>query len=276
MPTAPRVSLHRTKVLVTGAATGSIGGETARLLREWGADVVTTTRSSTPPLDLGDPRSVRAFATWYAQEHGTLDVLINNAGVHLDLMSSWQQPHLLPDGLEVHWRVNYLGTMHLTSLLVPLMGSGSRIVNVVSKLHHRGRNAALFGPAEKYSSWDAYGTSKLALVHTTQEQQDRYDGIDAFCLHPGEVLTDIATKGLAEHRVISAVRTALRPLEALVLATPTEGAQTSVFVATQSGLPGGEYFARCAVAPKNPEAADRTVSARLWDQTQEWLSQLSR
>jgi NAD(P)-dependent dehydrogenase (short-subunit alcohol dehydrogenase family) len=180
------------------------------------------------------------------------------------------------DGHEVHWRINYLGTMHLTSLLVPLMRRGSRIVNVVSKLHRRGTNAALFASAAKYSSWDAYGTSKLALVHATQEQQARYDGIDAYAVHPGEVLTDIATKGLAEHRRISAVRSALRPLEALVLATPEEGAQTSVHVATSRGLPGGAYFARCAVATASPEAADRAVSTRLWDQTEDWLAQLSR
>lgn len=276
MPSAPRVDLTGQQVLVTGAAAGSIGGETARLLREWGAEVVTTTRSSNPPLDLSEPRSVSDFASWYAETHGSLDVLVNNAGVHLDLMSSWKQPHLLADGFEVHWRINYLGTIHLTSLLVPLMGRGSRIVNVVSKLHKRGSNAALFAPAAAYSSWDAYGTSKLALVHATQEQQDRYDGIDAYSLHPGEVLTDIATKGLADHSRISAVRGALRPLEALVLATPEEGAQTSLFVATQPDLPGGAYFAKCAVAPASAEAADREVSARLWDQTQEWLAQLSR
>jgi NAD(P)-dependent dehydrogenase (short-subunit alcohol dehydrogenase family) len=219
---------------------------------------------------------VKDFAGWYAETHRTLDVLVNNAGVHLDLMSSWKQPHLLADGVEVHWRINYLGTMHLTSLLLPLMGMGSRIVNVVSKLHSRGTNAALFAPAATYSSWDAYGTSKLALVHATQEQQDRYAGIDAFSLHPGEVLTGIATKGLANHSRISAIRGALRPLEALVLATPAEGAQTSLFVATQPGLAGGAYFAKCAVAPASPEAADRAVSARLWDRTQEWLAQLSR
>jgi NAD(P)-dependent dehydrogenase (short-subunit alcohol dehydrogenase family) len=149
MPPAPRVDLTGRTALVTGAAAGSIGGETARLLREWGADVVTTTRSSTPPLDLADPGSVRAFAAWYATTHGTLDLLLNNAGVHLDLMSSWKQPHLLADGVEGHWRINYLGTMHLTSLLVPLMNRRSRIVNVVSKLHRRGTNAALFGPAAR-------------------------------------------------------------------------------------------------------------------------------
>jgi NAD(P)-dependent dehydrogenase (short-subunit alcohol dehydrogenase family) len=149
IPSAPRVDLTGKRILVTGATAGSIGGETARRLEEWSADVVTTPRSSSPPLDLSDPASVRAVAGSFAEKHESLDVLVNNAGVHLDLMSSWKQPHLLADGVEGHWRINYLGTMHLTSLLVPLMNRRSRIVNVVSKLHRRGTNAALFGPAAR-------------------------------------------------------------------------------------------------------------------------------
>jgi NAD(P)-dependent dehydrogenase (short-subunit alcohol dehydrogenase family) len=35
-----------------------------------------------PPLDLVDPRSVRAFAKTFLATHDTLDVLVNNAGVN--------------------------------------------------------------------------------------------------------------------------------------------------------------------------------------------------
>ena len=44
-------------------------------------------------------------------------------------------------------------------------------VNVVSKLHDRGRNEWLFAPVTPYDSWAAYGTSKLALVHEAAEVQ---------------------------------------------------------------------------------------------------------
>jgi NAD(P)-dependent dehydrogenase (short-subunit alcohol dehydrogenase family) len=274
-PRAPRVDLAGKKVVVTGAAPGSIGGETASLLGNWGADVVTTTRTGgSQPLDLTDPGSVRGFAEWYAATHGALDVLVNNAGVHLDLMSSWKEPHLLADGQEVHWRTNYLGTMHLTQLLLPalLATPDARVVNVVSKLHHRGTNAALFEPRAAYSSWNAYGDSKLALVHATRELQRRH-GLRAYALHPGAVFTDIATKGLAGHRVVGAVRRVARPLERRFLLTAEEGAQTSAFCATQPDLPGG-YYDGCAPARASAQADDAEVSARLWDQTQEWLSEL--
>jgi NAD(P)-dependent dehydrogenase (short-subunit alcohol dehydrogenase family) len=87
-PSAVPVDLTGRTVLVTGAAPGSIGGETARVLRDWGATVVITTRSGgSHPLDLTDGASVRAFAAWFTAEHAALDVLVNNARVHLDGMS---------------------------------------------------------------------------------------------------------------------------------------------------------------------------------------------
>jgi len=111
-------------------------------------------------------------------------------------------------------------------------------------------------------------------VHATLELQRRYAAshVHAYCLHPGEVLTDIATKGLAGHPRISALRRLLRPMEALVLLTPVEGAQTSVFVATQPELEGGRYFVTCRPVPPAPDAADADTSERLWKQTQDWIS----
>ena len=73
--------------------------------------------------------------------HGErLDVLINNAGVHLDLMSAWKEPRLTDDGFEIQWRTNYLGTMHLTHELRAALETTAgatgeaRVVNVVSSL----------------------------------------------------------------------------------------------------------------------------------------------
>jgi retinol dehydrogenase-12 len=278
-PTAPHVDLTGRTMVVTGTAPGSIGGETARILREWGATVVTTTRSTpvgrtTHPLDLTSVASVQAFASWYGENHGPLDVLVNNAGVHLDLMSRWKEPHLLEDGFEVHWRTNFLGTMHLTSLLMPFLAPGGRVVNVSSKLHTRGKNSWVLSGLEPYGSWDAYGTSKLALQHATNELQRRHPELVANSLHPGEVYTDIATKGLAGHRFVGGVRKVLAPVERRMLQTPVEGAQTSVLVATAPDLTGGRYFAKCVVKEPNPELRDTAVSAELYDRTQTWIASL--
>lgn len=265
-PLAPRVDLSGTTAVITGAAAGSIGAALAVAMREWGADVVTTTRSGvgdSRPLELTDRASVDAFAASLAGRR--IDVLVNNAGVHLDLLSRWHAPHLV-DGHEIHWRTNYLGTMHLTHRLLPQVG---RVVNVVSKLHARGRNAWLFAPVEPYSSWDAYGTSKLALVHATNELARR--GHPAFSVHPGEVFTNIADKGLDGHRLLGAVRRTLAPLERRALMSPTEGAQSVLLAATAPDLPNGSYLRRCQVAPASPEADDAAVAGRLWEQTADWV-----
>src|SRR5690349_14736714 len=112
-------------VLVTGATPGSLGHATAQALVARGDEVVVTARSRVPAvvaacgartgheLDLADAGSVASFASWLAGEVGRLDVLVNNAGVHLDLRSQWKQPQLV-DGHEIHWRTNYLGSAHLT------------------------------------------------------------------------------------------------------------------------------------------------------------------
>lgn len=274
---AARVDLSGRRVLVTGASPGSLGAATAHALADWGADVVTTSRSGTTghALDLADAASVDRFADWYVREHGALDVLVNNAGIHLDLRASWREPHLTPDGHELHWRTNYLGTMHLTHRLLPLLlrAGDARVVNVVSKLHVRGRNEFLFAELTPYHSWDAYGLSKLALVHATNELARRHSGVRAYAVHPGSVYTHIADRGLEEHRLLAAVRRVFAPLERRTLLSPEQGAQTTVHCASAPELPTG-YYRDCAPARPSPEADDAAVAARLWDDTAAWVAVL--
>jgi retinol dehydrogenase-12 len=100
-----------------------------------------------------------------------LDVLINNTDIHLDLLSRWSAPALSADGVELQWRTNYLGSLYLSHLLLPLLVSttektgDARIVNVVSMLHSRGRSDHFFEPNRPYNSWDACGQSKLPLSY---------------------------------------------------------------------------------------------------------------
>lgn len=292
---ASRADLSGRVVIVTGASPGSIGFETARTLAQWGARVVITTRSDPGAtvarlrerlgdtadlggevLDLSDRASVSAFVARFASAHDRLDVLVNNAGLHLDLLSEWKAPTRL-DGHEIHWRTNYLGTMDLTHALLPmLLGTAShagdaRVVNVVSMLHARGENADFFTAPAKYDSWKAYGTSKLALVHATFELQRRHPALRAYCLHPGAVYTGIAAKGLAGHAVIGFVRRVLAPIESWFLLTPEEGAQTSVHCASEPGFEGGRYFRNCEVATHSPQADDALVSSRLLVDTLHWI-----
>jgi NAD(P)-dependent dehydrogenase (short-subunit alcohol dehydrogenase family) len=268
--------------LVTGSGPGSLGEATASALREHGR-VITTRRSGQPgddfhPLDLADADSVRGFADWLAHATDRLDVLVNNAGIHLDLRRKWKQPHLV-DGHEVHWRTNYLGTAQLTRLLLPTLlrtaaGVGeARVVNVVSKLHARGRNDWLGGTVTPYDSWDAYGASKLALVHEAAEIERRYGarGVHGYSLHPGSVYTKVADRGLETAPVLGRLRKLLAPLERRTLTSPEVGARTTVWCATSPEAVPGAYHRRSAVAEASPEAADLDAGAELWDRTSAWV-----
>jgi retinol dehydrogenase-12 len=300
-PLADAIALPDRRVIVTGAAVGSIGFETARILASRGARVTVTTRSAPQsladclnaaldsdgvpveamPLDLAQRVSVDTFVADYRRRHGdALDILINNAGIHLDLLSQHKTPQLSADGIEIHWRTNYLGTMQLTLGLLPALlasartSGDARIVNVVSQLHHKGDNAGLFTAPARHDSWVSYGLSKLALVHATFELQRRYgdEGLQAYCLHPGAVYTHIADKGLSGHPVIERIRKALAPIERYFLLTPTEGAQTSIHCASAPQLHGGRYFRNCAPYPASRDADDADVAARLWAQTERWIA----
>jgi retinol dehydrogenase 12 len=299
-PAAARADLAGRNFIVTGAAPGSLGFETAAALAAWGASVVVTTRSNPRaavaalqarlpdgggtrlaghPLDLAQAESVARFTAWFGAQYGALDALVNNAGVHLDLLSQWREPQLLADGLEIHWRTNYLGTAHLTRRLLPLLQQtarsrgGARIVNVSSMLHNRGRNDLLFAPQPRYNSWVAYGLSKLALIHHSFELQRRHAaaGVQAYCLHPGAVYTNIADKGLAGSPGIAAMRKTLAPVERLFLLTAQEGAQTQLHCATSPAAEGGRYYVKCRPAQPSADAGDATVAARLWEETEGWI-----
>ena len=305
-PFAQAADLRGKIAIVTGTAPGSIGFETAKGLARQGAAVTITSRKAPEAaaqllreglaregiqatihvhaLDLCDAASVAAFADWHRARHdGRLDLLVNNAGIHLDLLSQWKAPKLSADGHEIHWRTNTLGTLHLTHLLLPSLQAAAqrsgdaRIVNVVSQLHAKGRNDSLLTPPARYNSWVAYGNSKLALVHATYELQRRFAqarGVQAYCLHPGAVYTNIADKGLAGNPMIERVRKIMAPVEAYFLLTPEEGAQTSLYCATEAGLKGGRYFQNCQPRDSSPDSLDAAVSAEIWDHVSAWIRSL--
>lgn len=297
-PFAEKQDLRGKTVIVTGCAQGSIGFETARILASWGAKAIVTTRSNAEKLvealraatqggevdghvlDTTSVTSVTEFAAWFKKTHGEqLDILINNAGVHFDLLSQWKEPHLTADGFEIQWRTNYLGVMHLTHILLPLLQAtgrktgDARIVNVASQMHSKGYNAGLWGDYP-YNSWTAYGMSKLALIHATAELQRRFaktDHLQAYCLHPGAVFTNIADKGLAGNNALQAVRHTFASVEKFMLLTPEEGAQTSVHCATNPTAVGGQYYQQCKPHTASADSQDAAVAARLWEETEKWV-----
>ena len=306
---AQATNLTGKHAIVTGCGLGSLGFENAKTLARWGAVVIVTTRGNTASvihalknelalenisalidghdLDLADAESVSGFCQWYQQHYGQrLDMLINNAGIHLDLMSKWKEPKLSSDGYEIQWRTNYLGSAQLTLKLLPLLQhtanthGEARIVNVVSQLCSRGNNVALFDPDTSYNSWKFYGLSKLALVHFTFELNRRYfkkDKLKSYCLHPGSAngtYTNVANKGFAGSPVIAFLRKLGAPIERLFMSTAEEGAQTQIYCATSPEAESGHYYHNCQIRETTDDTQDEKVAGRLWQETQDWMNKL--
>lgn len=306
-PMAERVDLSGRCIIVTGASPGSIGYETARTLAAWGADVVGTCLSDSEllqrslrealsgsghdagkftarRLDLCDAASVAAFAAWYTESYtGRLHVLINNAGVHKGVFSRKKIPPPSPDGFEIHWRTNYLGAFHLTSLLLPALkqtaaqSGDARVINVASHLHDSVDNDSLFNHPVRYDSWAAYGKSKLALVHFSFELQRRFadaHNLQSAAVNPGSVATNLTRTEIAEHSIAAPLRRIMPRLDSLILLRPEHGAQTSIMCASRKTLRGGGYYERCALAEAAGTTQDQAVAKRLWDHSEQWLSTL--
>ena len=302
-PMARPTELAGRHVIVTGASNGSLGYVIAHQLASWGAQVVATCLRdpdslqqalraeldadaagglTVRALDLSDRGSVTAFADWHRERFGArLHVLINNAGILRDLLPRRREAERSPDGFEIHWRTNYLGTFHLTSLLLPMLiecaqaGGDARVLNVTSHQHMRGRNDRLFAGVGGDNAWNAYGQSKLALIHMALELNRRHGGTGNFravALHPGSVYTNLVAGGLRSYVRLNAIRPLLAKLARTVLLTPMQGAQTALFCATDDGLEGGRYYERCALSRPSTDALDAAAAERLWDASADWLA----
>ena len=305
---AEEVDMSGRNVIVTGASPNSIGYETAKTLASWGATVVVTSlndvelmesslrrdlriigadekKIAAHALDLCDVDSVNNFTTWYRKNYNDrLHVLVNNAGIHRNILNPRKKPPLTKDGFEIHWRTNFLGTFHLTSLLLPILkqngleSGDARVVNVTSHLHDRVKNKSMFNNDEKdYHSWDAYGLSKLALIHFTFEIQRRFAGeynLQSAAVHPGSVKTNLLKTEEFEGRIRYLLNRVCSALTSFVLLRPIFGAQTSVMCASTQTLQGGSYYVRCETAESSGETKDRDVSKLLWDKSDAWVKTL--
>lgn len=307
-PMAEEVDMSSRNVIVTGAAPDSIGYETARILASWGAAVVVTStddvelmesslrkdlriagadekKITSHRLDLCDVGSVNDFTTWYRKNYNDrLHVLVNNAGIHKNILNPRKKPPLAKDGFEIHWRTNFLGTFHLTHLLLPVLkrsgleSGDARVVNVTSHLHDRVKNRSMFNGGEDYNSWDAYGLSKLALIHFTFEIQRRFAGkynLQSAAVHPGSVMTNLMRTQEYEGRIGYILNRICSALASVVLLRPVFGAQTSVMCSSKYPLQGGKYYARCEEAESSDDTKDRDASRLLWDNSDAWVRTLA-
>ena len=144
-------------------------------------------------IDLASLASVASFARKMVERGEQITLLMNNAGTMETGL------HITEDGLERTVSVNYVGPYLLTRKLLPLMGAGSRIVNMVSCTYAIGKLdfPDFFLRGRKGSFWriPIYSNTKLALTLFTLElaARVRERGIVVNAADPGIVSTDIIT-----------------------------------------------------------------------------------
>lgn len=283
------------EVIVTGANSG-LGLCTAQALAQAGASVTMAVRDvakgdgakaqiignigsdaniSVARLDLADLASVRDFAqTWSAAHPAGLDLLINNAGI----MAIPRRP--TADGFETQFGTNHLGHFALTALLWPALiaRTFSRVVTVSSQAHRMGRmNWDDLMGEHRYSSWGAYGQSKLANLLFTLGLQQRIDdaglGVLALAAHPGYSSTNLQAAGPAMRG--SNLGAKFVGIGNRILAQPAEmGALPTLYAATAPNLPNGSYIGPDGFLEQrgHPKVVDRSARAKdVADADRLWL-----
>jgi short-subunit dehydrogenase len=198
------VKLKGSTVIVTGASSG-IGRETARAFARAGSNVVLASRNVEAleglakeleplpgrglvvPTDIADREAVKAMVDRTVNEFGSIDVLVNNAG--LGLNAPIVEGSL--ENIRHLFEVNLFGAIHCIQAVAPHMKERRRgtIVNVSSIV---GRLASPYNGA--YSATKA-GLS--ALTDSLRLELQPY-GVKVTAIYPGYTITGFQRNVLSE------------------------------------------------------------------------------
>ncbi len=195
------IDLSGQTALVTGASRG-IGRAIARALSASGARVAlhyNTQREQAERIaasldhdpiclqaDLSDPVACEALFSDTLRTFGRLDVLVNNAGVAIELPIEAPTDRWL-EGWQTTMAVNLQAAELLCRLALRYFKTheeGGRIINIASRAAFRGDTA----------DYMAYAASKAGVVALTKSIARAFgkDGVAAFVVAPGFTRTDMA------------------------------------------------------------------------------------
>lgn len=270
------------KVVIITGADGGMGQEHVRATVKAGYEVVmgchhpekgravrdrlaaeTGGSISVIPLDLASFDSIYAFVEEVRNRYGHVDLLLNNAGVLLHKAGQTEQ------GIEKTVGVNYLGHYLLTRQLLPLIPSGSRIVNMVSLTIRYGKiDHDIFTPVDEkhFNRFRTYSDSKLALLYFTLDLADELKdkGILVNCADPGIVSTNIIRQGNVV--VDKLCDWFFRP----IIYQPAKGASTMLHLALTPDLNvTGKCYANKKEVKLKPSMIDNPYRKQLHDKTEE-------
>ncbi|MCH4248790.1 MAG: SDR family NAD(P)-dependent oxidoreductase [Acinetobacter populi] len=193
-------SFNQKVAAITGAGSG-IGQQLAIALAKQGchlslsdvnekglADTVEQTKSygvrvTSKKVDVADREQVKTWAAETAQNHGSINLIFNNAGVALGATVEGETY----DELEWIMNINFWGVVYGTKEFLPYLkqSKDGHIINISS----------LFGLISQPTQ-SAYNASKFAVRGFTESLRQELDleksGVSATCVHPGGIRTNIA------------------------------------------------------------------------------------
>ncbi|NGO68817.1 SDR family NAD(P)-dependent oxidoreductase [Streptomyces boncukensis] len=277
--------------VVTGGYSG-LGLETVRALTAAGARVVVPARRpgvartaleevkncEVIPMDLADLDSVRSASAHIGDRLDRLDLLMAVAGV----MATPERR--AGPGWEGQLTANHFGHFTLACELYPLLAAadGARVV-ANSSAGHTLTGIRWHDPHFRtgYDAWLAYGQAKTAnaLFAVHLDAVGKGDGVRAFALHPGKIITGLQREMTLQAQIDRGWVDEHGHVIGEGFKTPSQGAATGLWAATSPLLDGrgGLYLEDCDIAhisalgaPMDDGgvrayAVDPEEAARLWD-----------
>jgi len=210
-------------VAVTGTSAGQVR-ETVQMIEAAGG------RAIPVDFDVADPVKVEHAVKEIEAKLGTVDILINNAGVGGPMDYSW---NVNPDSWWRTFEVNVRGAFLCSHAVLPGMirRGGGRIINLAS-------NAGVF----RWPTASAYSASKAAVVKFTENLavELKPHNICVFAFHPGLVDGGMTHAALAADTAIDSpayrATTWVRKQYEAGHAVPAEAAVKSIlFLASGAG-----------------------------------------
>jgi NAD(P)-dependent dehydrogenase (short-subunit alcohol dehydrogenase family) len=226
----------------------------------------------TAVVDLGSLASVRQASERLVAETGTIDLLINNAGI-----MNVPERRTTADGFELTFGTNHLGHFALTAGLMPALrrSPAARVVTVsaIAATWRSGRLDDLMSE-RRYGAMSAYAKSKRANVVFTRELARRLAGtrVEAVVVHPGSAMTNLQrhSRGVLSRLVVAFASRAL-------MGSPEGAAWPSLYAATSPDVPSGQFIGPAgrdqtsgtpAPVPLPRGADDPAEGARLWTESE--------
>ncbi|CAA0394350.1 unnamed protein product [Arabidopsis thaliana] len=200
---------------------------------------------------------IKSFASSFASKDVPVHVLVNNAGLLENKRTT------TPEGFELSFAVNVLGTYTMTELMLPLLEKATpdaKVITVASGgMYTSPLTTDLQFSGEKFDGVEQYARNKRIQVALTEKWADKYKnkGIGFYSMHPGWAETPGVAKSLPSFSESFAGK----------LRTSEQGADTIVWLALQpkEKLVSGAFYFDRAEAPKHLKLAGTSKSHDLID-----------